>query len=205
LRTQVAILLLFVLVLPACGGGSTSGGGGAADLSANGNLGPASSNPNVITQTSRRYYDVFGNSRSELQQQLQNNGPGPYYGGVTSTISYEYTAQGNCAIAGARAMVISELTLPRWSMPAGTSVELANEWNRFVAALEVHELNHVRIDIRQAEIFLASVFNLPGHASCTELDAAIGLLHQQALQRAMVNNTAYDQQTQHGGTEGAIL
>jgi len=191
------------VLLSGCGGGSTSGGGAGTSSAAT--FGPAANNPNVVVQTARQYYDVVGVSTSELRQELQVKGPGNYYGSITSTISYEYTARGNCSVAGIRAMVVSQLTLPRWTAPAGVSVALQNEWNRFVAALENHELNHVRIDISEAEKFLAAVFGLPGFPTCNELDAAIAQLHNQTIQSATAANTLYDDQTNHGEVEGAVL
>lgn len=196
-------LFVALCCLLACGGGTTSGTGSAERAQTS--VGPTSTNPNVTVQTTQVYYDIFGNSITQLRQELSNKGPGAYFGRVDSTISYDYKAGGSCVVASARARVDSQLTLPRWDMPANAAPSLVAEWNRFIAALERHELNHVEIDVTQAEIFWATVFELPAFPDCAALDNAIAELHQRALQRAGTLNQEYDQRTQHGVTEGATL
>jgi hypothetical protein len=52
---------------------------------------------------------------------------------------------------------------------------------------------------------MATVFGLPTFPDCAALDSAITQEHQRALQRASTLNQEYDQRTQHGASEGAIL
>jgi len=196
---------MLALLTAGCGGGGSSSGGGSATINASSGTGLQSNNPNVIVQISRTFYHISGNTIDELRRELANKGPGPYFGEATSAISYEYSAHGNCVVSGANTKVIGQLLLPAWDMLPGTSSSLVNEWNRFLAALENHELNHIRIDISESETLLADIFRISGFNSCAELDNAISSLHGQAIQRATERNRTYDESTGHGAAEGAVL
>ena len=200
------LLVVFVALLVGCGGsGSTSSGGASATVNSNGGTGLGSTHPNVTINISRRLYTVSGTTISQLRRELQQKGPGSFFGRVVSTISYDYRTRGNCALARADVGLRSVLILPQWTPPPGTHASTVAEWRRFVAALEAHEINHLRIDIAESEALARSLLSLQPQPTCEQLVERMEQLHKDTIARASKRNESYDDRTNHGRSEGAYL
>ena len=96
-------------------------------------------------------------------------------------------------------------TYPKWTAPSGSTPELAEKWNTFIAALIVHEQGHAQIEVQRAAIVMQELQKLPAYATCEGFDEA-----WQAKARALDAQTTqiemqYDGDTQSGKTQGVIF
>lgn len=72
------------------------------------------------------------------------------------------------------------------------------QWDRYFAALVAHELNHVRIVQKGAELAKAA---MQGATGCEAIQAAA----RSVMDGVSVASMEYDRRTRHGATEGALL
>jgi predicted secreted Zn-dependent protease len=90
------------------------------------------------------YYDVQGADLRGLLASL--NARGPHHGRADWKVSYRFTTRpggGGCAVESLSTELDLQMTLPRWSPPAGASRDLVARWERYLAALRVHEEGHL--------------------------------------------------------------
>ncbi len=164
----------------------------------------------VRARSETTYYDVRGTSREALAVALQRQGPrihGSRFFGLTEwEVSAEYrpaVAASTCAISDLTVHVAVETHLPRWTPPVGASADLHGAWDRFVAALDEHEHGHRVLAEEAAEAIRQQLASVRA-AACDQLDS----MAQQAMTEVMStyesHNLAYDAETGHGRTQGAV-
>jgi predicted secreted Zn-dependent protease len=172
---------------------------------------PARANPRVVVRTRLRPYDVAGTSADELRAAMERLGPkdrvsGTPYAGFTRwriEWSYNYARAAACAVTGVRVVARIQITLPRWRRTRRADPSLAAEWKRFVAALRRHEDGHAAI-ARSAARRIARRLRLLGtFRSCARLERAADAAGARILEEARAAETAYDERTRHGDTQGA--
>lgn len=184
---QCIVLVLIVSVgLIGCGGGSSSSGGGrqAGPSSGNG-IANASASPASyttaagvrVTQTVRTHL-VTGTTCRELASQSR---------GLRAHV--HYTIQ--WSFSGAPRTDISIVyTYPLWEPGGMPPRALVNEWNRYIAALQVHEQGHRDIGISIANRIIRS-----------GSDSAADEIFRNTAQQ----DELYDADTGHGSSQGARL
>lgn len=104
---------------------------------------------------------------------------------------------GRCDPASAEVTYTITITLPDLTDRSRLSARDRAGWDRYFAALVRHEGNHARIAIRGAEEMRAA---MRATSDCDSLQAAARRV-EAAIAEA---NLRYDEQTQHGRTEGAV-
>jgi predicted secreted Zn-dependent protease len=158
------------------------------------------------------YYDVVGNSASELRHQMDKNGPlgegGERFDGHTDwhvAWSYRYapTADG-CKFTEIGIKITATITLPRWA-GAGTSSALAKKWQSYNAALRVHEDGHYSHGVRAAEEIKSLGQSLRTSGGCSALAKLFDDQAASILEKYRMADAAYDADTKHGRTQGAIF
>lgn len=107
------------------------------------------------------------------------------------------TAAGPCRLAAAIVRFSATVTLPRLVGLDTLPPNVAANWRRYRASLEAHEANHVRYAYAHRAEVLAAIRG----ATCATADAA-----GQAVLRALIDHDrAYDRDTRHGASEGAVF
>jgi predicted secreted Zn-dependent protease len=96
------------------------------------------------------------------------------------------------------------MTLPRWSPPPGTPADLVSRWERYVAALRVHEEGHLEHG-RGAERELRSWSAAFVAPDCAALDQALSQRFAGILADYQARDREYDARTEHGRSQGAWL
>lgn len=111
-------------------------------------------------------------------------------------------ADGRCRIADNRTRLAAEITLPRLTT---ADPAIRQRFDRYLAALKSHEMEHVRIARDYAQRIDRGILGLPMMRSCRQLEQAANDLAQRLLQEATKAEREMDRQTRHGASQGASL
>lgn len=159
------------------------------------------------------YYQVFGNTKDQINSQMNNCSPvlinGEKYAASTDySISWVFNStvneQGLCKIQNVSVGVRNAFILPSWQKTANSSDSISNSWNSFIAHLTNHEHGHARLNQDYAGKMHQELQNTP----LTTCDNINDLAHARAyavLDQLNHANNQYDNSTNHGEHEGAIL
>lgn len=128
------------------------------------------------------------------------------HGHTSWHVSWHFTwrraADGSCAIETVHCDATAQVTLP----DLHSSDPGANErFGAYLAALKLHERGHVRIAESAAQQVDAAIRALPAAADCASLEQEANDAGQRILQRSRSDEVRYDQETQHGKTQGAWI
>ena len=158
------------------------------------------------------YFTVTGTTARALSAEIDAKGPvgedGRRSDGYTHwAMSWTFGFDSNDAGCTASRVVVDldiHMTLPRWSAPPGTDAELLSRWNRYLAALRIHEDGHrnraeaAARDMRQA---------LLQEGTAPDCDALRNRLDSRAnalLDDLRKRQKAYDRDTAFGLKQGVI-
>ncbi len=163
----------------------------------------------VIT-TRYEYYDIRGSTKQELRDQLRR--AGPHRGGETvayteRNISYNYQTGGTaaCSVVSYQVTMAIIYHMPRWQQATDSSAPLAQEWNKFVQALQIHEDGHAQNARDTAQAVDKAIADVSAFSDCRRTKAAVVAAAQKAISQCDRLDTEYDQKTMHGIKQGAAL
>ena len=139
-------------------------------------------------------YDVSGSLRTVANAVAAR----PEAGSVTATPSKDTEtwtpAGGTEKVTAARVTIDQVLELPNWTDKSGATKNQQAEWDRFHAAITVHENGHVAQDKTSfAGTHTKMLGKSPGDADTALTEAA---------KQAKTDNDAYDVATKHGLSQG---
>ena len=156
-----------------------------------------------IPNLERQYYEVRGNSLFEIRRALNRVRPrDPNDGLGVDALANWYIhwrwpggADGSCDLSRAEIRFSASIRMPRLVETAETPPAVRMRWQRYVAALERHEANHIRHAWQNRQTVLDAL----RRSSCANAmrDA------QAAIRRLARHDLDYDRTTRHGLTEGA--
>lgn len=158
-----------------------------------------------------RYYDARSEQGSSLSQALSDASPiqiaGQTFHGFTRwQVEWHFwwweQGDGRCRINRSQTDLSAEITLPR--LQTGDAYQ-RQRFDRYLAALEGHELGHYRIGQAAAAEIDAALLGSPEYPSCAELQRQVNQRANAILQRHVQRERRYDQDTGHGRTQGAWL
>lgn len=155
-------------ILTACAGLALCTGGALADTM---------DDADVTLNT----YFVEGDTLADVQADMDANGPSGFWAYTTWNVNWN----GDCETT-----VTADVTLPRLGPGTNLSDEDVAEFDRMLAALQAHELQHVDIGLAYA----ADIED----KSCPDNSDAI-------LQPYLEQERAFDVETEHGRTQGVYL
>ncbi len=170
--------------------------------------GPGTGAVQVRSETT--YYDVQGQTAEMLGRALAAHGPrigGQGFFGLTEwEVSAEYRWAGRaagCSVKDLTVHVAVQTRLPRWRAPADTPPDVRGAWERFVAALDLHERGHRRLAEEAADAIRDRLVALrePG---CGRIQAAVQRTLAAVMSEYDAHNQAYDAETGHGRTQQAV-
>jgi predicted secreted Zn-dependent protease len=174
-------------------------------------LAAAAARADVTESVSYRSYDVRPSGGQTLAAAV--NAATPIHedgrsmaGHTTWHVWWHFTwhraTDGSCAIDTVHCDVTAEITLPQLESGDQATRE---RFQTFLAALEVHERGHVRIAEAAARDVEDAIRALPAAPDCASLDREANEAGQRVLARSRSDEVRYDQDTQHGRTQGAWL
>jgi predicted secreted Zn-dependent protease len=164
----------------------------------------------VAAHAEKVYYEIEGLSRAEISAALRAHGPdvrGQQFFGLTEwEMGVEYRAvevESGCAIDGLKVRVSTETHLPRWPGDAVASSALSGAWDRFITALDHHEDGHRVLAEEAAETVRRRLLAVSA-PTCGRLDGVAQREMAAVMQEYEARQLAYDAETDHGRTQGAV-
>lgn len=168
--------------------------------------------PSGVRET-RKYerYVIHGGSVEQLAAQMQALGPhdadeiAPALTRSDRRVSLEFRGDARgCRISDVTVALDVTIILPVWDVPRDASAALRAEWDRFLGALERHELGHRAIALAGAQKLDQTLERIHGH-SCDELHAAAEYASRDEAAATRDAQIAYDKSTDHGIKQGTSL
>jgi predicted secreted Zn-dependent protease len=167
-----------------------------------------------IQNDSPTYYQIYGNTASDLHTQIAQCAPG-----ANATSSAEYTGETNynltwqysvavtdtgCSLRNVQVGLHISTALPLWQPTSAVTTGLTDRWQQFIQALATHEHGHAQLDANYAGLLEQQLETL-GNLDCNSVTDTIQSTVNTIVQALNNANNTYDQQTNHGAAQGAIL
>jgi predicted secreted Zn-dependent protease len=158
------------------------------------------------------YYAVTGATLSEIRQSVRQNRPwkekfdldGMTEWRVTWQFSVMPTPGGcRCSLFGTQTVITN--TLPRWIAPTNAPDTVKQIWQKYATALGQHEAGHAAIALAAAADVRKRIQETGEGVDCAGLKKRINDLCRQVIEEHRKRDKDYDEQTQHGATQGASL
>lgn len=161
-----------------------------------------------------RHYDVDARTGHSLKDAFAASSPitatgasGRRFHGYTDwhikwNWRHRSEADGRCRITSVNVALTGSILLPRLS--GGTSVRQA-AFDRYLTALREHEDGHRRIAQEAARDIERALLMLPEYSDCRQLEAEANARARARLDAHLEREKAYDRDTGHGRTQGAVL
>lgn len=156
-------------------------------------------------------YRVEANNNQSLARLLTYTSPirhdgKTFHAYTTWRVSWQYRWQeessGDCRIAQVSTALDTTIKLPRLE---GGSVQQQEQFQRYLTALNEHELGHHRIGRQAALEVERQLQAMPAMSDCKRLVTAANKLAHQIVGRFKDDERTYDLVTVHGRTQGARL
>ena len=162
--------------------------------------------PNVFRTD---YYQVRGTNAWALLASIRSHQPSTNHAATDCRIHWDYEYQrkpDECVLRSLKIRVVVQFTLPQWIDSQRADKALQAEWNRYVGALRLHESGHAGLGIAAAKEMAHLVNSRDWRApDAKELKARIDEVCEKTVQGFRAQEVAYDEQTDHGRTQGARL
>jgi predicted secreted Zn-dependent protease len=168
----------------------------------------------VVESVQAEQYIVGGDTAAAVRANLNRSGPySPVddrtYDAITRwgiQWSFRYDdVPAACSLQSATIEMVAVTTVPRLSSSSHLDAASMVRWQNYLDALDLHESGHLE-GIRQGVRALqAAMDDTPAMTTCSELGVYLNALaetYQQALREADV---AYDADTAHGRSQGAVF
>lgn len=161
-----------------------------------------------------RSYDIAGTNLYDLNLSAQKAGPiskttgKRVWGMCTWSIDWTYSRIArvtSCSVDKFVITVGATIDLPKWINRDGAQEGVRARWDRFAAALRVHEDGHKDIGVKAAHDLAGRLRELPSANTCAELDRNIRELSDRLLSEYRQQDQVYDRLTENGATQGAVL
>lgn len=172
--------------------------------------------PTGVRET-RKYerYVIHGASVQALAAQMQALGPhdadeprsgvAPALTRSDRRASLEYRGDSrSCRISDVTVALDVTIILPVWDIPRDASAALRAEWDRFLGALERHELGHRAIALGGAQRLGQTLAKLRGR-TCDDVRTAAEYASRDEAAATRAAQVAYDDSTSHGIKQGTSL
>jgi predicted secreted Zn-dependent protease len=168
--------------------------------------------PDAVRLTSEtEYYPVEGSSLRALLTSLRERGPSDGHGTWAANTawvfrwSYKPVSGAECRVGSASVELALTYTYPQWTAPVDASPAVVAAWEGYLARVELHEHGHRDIAEAAAADLVKALEALPAQSSCDALAATARSTAGQILTRHADDQRAYDLETGHGATQGAVL
>ena len=157
-------------------------------------------------------YDIDGKSADQLCQQMRTHGTkwhdgATYAAETTWDIHYDYDIfyeDGRCSVKSVKTAVEIVYHLPRMVTSAPGSA-LAVAWDRFMEHLKRHEFGHKDIAVKAAAQINGILASLGSFSDQDKLEQEAIRRTEEKFHDMEQVQIAYDHDTRHGETQGAVL
>lgn len=165
----------------------------------------------AVTWTTN-YYEVTGTTLREIHQSLRQNRPWKNTwqtdGYTRWHVQWNFATSasgGKCRLTSFNTRTTITITLPRWVTATNASDPVRAEWQRYITALGQHEAGHGQFALAAANEIQKRARETGENADCSALKQQINSLAQGIVTQYRAKEKEYDERTQHGATQGAVL
>lgn len=165
---------------------------------------------NAVVWTTN-FYSITGATLREIRGSLETARPKHLQGRVDGQtdwrIEWHFATQSTptgCRCSGFSTRTVITVTLPRWRAPTNAVPSVLQEWSRYSGALGRHEAGHAQIALAGAAEMLRRTKDAGEAADCEGLKTRLQSLAHQVVEVYRKRDADYDEQTQHGATQGAV-
>ena len=158
------------------------------------------------------YYTVTGATLPEIRQSIRQNRPWKERFDLDGMTEWRVTWQFNvtpaehgCRCSSFGTQTAITVTMPRWITPTNAPDAVKQIWQKYAVALAQHEAGHAAIALAAAADVRKRVQEAGEGIDCDGLTKRINDLGRQVIEEHRKRDKDYDEQTQHGATEGASL
>lgn len=158
------------------------------------------------------YYDVSGNTKNELKEQMAKLGPEcgketRCHAYTNWSIDWTYPARNGNSCEPITVTVSAEYTLPRWIDKENAPSSLKTEWDAYLVKLQAHETHHKDIAVTYGQKMIEKIKAINNYGSCRELEDQISAAYAspEVVNACTLATQKYDDDTNHGATEGVIF
>jgi predicted secreted Zn-dependent protease len=155
------------------------------------------------------YYEVSGATAEELLASLRAHQLFARHASTKWQVDWHFECQlkpNECILRSFTAQVRIRYTLPNWVDSQQADKALQGEWQRYFGALQLHESVHGGFGIAAGKEMVRLVNSRNWRAADQkELKARLDEECEKTLQEYRARETAYDEKTDHGRTQGARL
>lgn len=164
-------------------------------------------------QAELTYYPITGNSVRELLAAMAERGPAGddgkrFHGYTTWRVGWSFDTSirdGQCRIDQVRTEVKGNITLPEWQDIDRANAPLRERWQRYSERLREHEEGHFQFARSAAADVRQQLAGLTSAEGCRAVGQQANQLGRDILRGYQQRERAYDRDTQHGRTQGAVL
>lgn len=153
-----------------------------------------------------QYYELYSRDWQGMRREIDQKSREGFHGFAAWKVNYTYRwnrlAGGQCAISGVAPTFEGEIRLPNWVPGPNVSAAQREAWQRYSAALKVHEDGH----IAHGKQLASALSQLSGtRIDCGTADSSIKQRADAIFKQYQTADTEYDRTTNHGATQGAVL
>ena len=160
-------------------------------------------------------YPVTGSTVEQLSQSLERNAlrdshdSGNYHYALTAWFLSAHwedkPAPAGCEVGHADMTMTITVTLPLVDNPSSLPPDVALRWNTFISNTITHEMQHVKLSMDGATEYRRALGNFLPAMDCDLLKRQLNDLFKREYTQIDNANVDYDNKTNHGATQGAVL
>ncbi|WP_192813472.1 DUF922 domain-containing protein [Dyella japonica] len=156
-------------------------------------------------------YDVHGGTVFDIENELHDKSPlvvhGRHMHGKTHwEIHYHYHWKmdgDQCVLDEFDATLNVDTFLPQWVRPQHPNPMLAHDWDRYIAALRMHERGHAEVGEDAREVLVTRAKAMGPAPTCDVIKKQVIDLVAEVVDAHRKVDAMYDDKTDHGRTQGA--
>jgi predicted secreted Zn-dependent protease len=160
----------------------------------------------------RLHYRVRGNTELQLRDSLTRQGLSDRGVPVDALTEwyvrwrfwYDYD-RARCGIRKVTVHVTIKQTLPEWRTREAATTDLANRWADYQRSLRLHEDGHSNHAVAAGNGVFRALRGMPSLPACAELEKRANHDASAVVRSHRVRELAYDVETDHGATQGAVF
>ncbi len=155
-----------------------------------------------------KYYIVEGHDFNSLDASIKKNRPNGYNSMNESHIGWQFNFKhknGKCYLIEPRVNNKVIITLPKWIKQQDAPTKLVNEWQRYIKALQVHQLGHINFSYKSQQAILNAFKDIKAEKKCDTLKVKANKLAKSIVNKFDLQEKKYERRTKKGLTQGAIL
>jgi predicted secreted Zn-dependent protease len=156
------------------------------------------------------YYNVSGATAQAIRASINQSRPaddrGQRHDALTKwNLRFSYKTmprQGGCAVSAMDVTLTLQVILPRWVNESAGSPDLVNSWRRYQVAIVTHENGHKQVALNGANRLRNEALSARG-PNCNVLGPQLDAMTASIVNQIRGQQNLYDQQTDHGSSQGA--